>query len=222
MNVKTLLLILGGLILAEYGTGLIEASSAIPPAPSPNPTPISPPAPTSGGGTSNLVTDAEKLATNPAVITTATGAVVSATTAVADAVAGAAGSVGQLVIAVAVNPITWVVAAGIGIAVLWYKSQAHHQADEWVQQFQNPFDSRMAAIDNEAGAGKITGEEAFQFRRAQVADYIQAMNQFASQGDNQALVIRQAKSTFAYWYGADPDQYLANVTADLQALGVAV
>jgi hypothetical protein len=180
--------------------------------------------PTSGGGSRTPGTTSDPLMTDVSNIISEDGkqiieAAGGAIAAIGTAAVSAGTTLGSAMVALATNPITWAVAGAIGIGYLWWRSQAHHQADEWVQGFQNPFDKTMGSIDDHIVSGAITDNQAFCLKQAAVADYLEAMKNFAAQGDNQALVIRQATETFIYWYKSDPDTYLANIRTWLDTVG---
>lgn len=92
-------------------------------------------------------------------------------------------------------------AAGLG-ALLWRKSQAHPEANTWVQGEQNPFDKSMAAIDQQ----KLSPEEAQHAKQQNAQNYLGELQKFASQGGDKLQVAKQAAATFRQWYG-DPMQY---------------
>lgn len=111
---------------------------------------------------------------------------------------GLAGTLGAL----ASNPATWAVGAGVLGAVLWRKSQAHPEANQWVQGEQNPFDESMAAIDQ----SQVSPEEKKQAKQQNAQRYLGELQKFAAQGGDKLQVARQAAQTFRQWYG-DPAQY---------------
>lgn len=92
-------------------------------------------------------------------------------------------------------------AAGIG-AILWRKSQAHPEANQWVQGEQNPFDKSMAAIDQQG----LPPDQAQAAKQQNAQRYLTELQKFASQGGDKLQVARQAAATFRQWYG-DPSKY---------------
>lgn len=96
------------------------------------------------------------------------------------------------------------IAGGAALAggLLWRKSQAHHEANDWVQNFQNPFDAQIRQID----ALRLPPEQAAAQKDAVMTDYIAAAMEFAKKGSDQAEVIQNAMRTFRKYYG-DPLQY---------------
>jgi hypothetical protein len=78
---------------------------------------------------------------------------------------------------------------GTDIANAWKSTQAHWQADDWVQNFQNPFDRAMATASPER-------------KSRLMAEYREDMDRFARQGSKHATVIRQAEDTLNQRYGS--------------------
>ena len=120
--------------------------------------------------------------------------------------AGAAGGLGSTIAGLATNPITIAAAGALVGGLLWKKSQVHPTADKWVQGEQNPFDAKMAAVDQGVQAGSITPEQAKQTKQTNAQNYLTALQQFAQMGGKEAQVAKQAADTFRQWYG-DPMQY---------------
>lgn len=111
------------------------------------------------------------------------------------------------------NPITIGVGAALAAGLIWRKSQAHHEANQFVQGFQNPFvNAQRTGILNKvvdgfnqaADSGQLTREQALQIR-AQVLDLVnhfeQQRQQFGAKGSDQRKVAEQAKSTMTQYYG---------------------
>lgn len=92
-------------------------------------------------------------------------------------------------------------AAALG-AIMWRKSQAHPEANQWVQGEQNPFDKSMAAIDQRG----LPPDQAKAAKQENAQRYLNELQKFASQGGDKLQVARQAADTFRQWYG-DPAQY---------------
>lgn len=115
-----------------------------------------------------------------------------------------AGSPGALstIAGLATNPITIAGAGALAAGILWRKSQAHPEANTWVQGEQNPFDKSMAAIDQQ----KLSPEEAQHAKQQNAQNYLGELQKFASQGGDKLQVAKQAAATFRQWYG-DPMQY---------------
>lgn len=115
---------------------------------------------------------------------------------------GGAGGLGAAMTGFLTNPFTIAAGAAIGVGILWAKSQAHHEANTWVQQFQNPFDSMMNQINASGG----TPQDMQMLRSAAVADYMTATQEFATHGSDEKTVAKQAYDTFLKYYGS-PSQY---------------
>jgi hypothetical protein len=113
---------------------------------------------------------------------------------------GGGGGASAAIVGLLQNPITIAAGAALGIGLLIRKAQAHHKADDWVQGFQNPFDAKMARIDQLLQAGGMTPEDAQAMKAANVKDYIGAAQQFAAKGKDHSLVIRQAMDTLRQYY----------------------
>jgi len=96
------------------------------------------------------------------------------------------------------NPITIGVAAAIGIGTLWAKSQAHHEARDWTDHFQDPFDQTMAAINEDP---QLDAANKAELQKANVIDYLAAAMNFAQKkGSDGQKVIRQSMREFRKWY----------------------
>lgn len=96
-------------------------------------------------------------------------------------------------------------AAAVGVGLLWRKSQAHHEANEWGKEFQRPFDAHMADIDNRLASGQVDEETAAALKKEAAIDYIASALNFAKKGSDQRKVVGQSMATFNRWYG-DPRQ----------------
>lgn len=125
--------------------------------------------------------------------------------------AGAAGAGGGLSMAsigaFATNPFTIAIAGALVGAIAWTKSQAHHEADTFVQNFQNQFANAQGtgvlnhvvdAFNAANAAGSLTVEAAEEAQR-QVQSlwdaFSESANAFAQGGKDEALVVRQAFET---------------------------
>jgi hypothetical protein len=103
------------------------------------------------------------------------------------------------------NPWTIGIAAAIaGTYALFevFKNQAHHQADDLVQNLQDPFNQALATIVDAQNAAYASGTETVDQANAAKAAVTQLWgtfqtqaNQFATQGSNQAKVVTQAFQT---------------------------
>lgn len=120
--------------------------------------------------------------------------------------ATAGGGLGSSLAALATNPYTLAIAGAIGVGTLWAKSQAHHEANDWVKT-QNDFDRQQAAIDQRAARGEIDEKTRQELRRLNSVDYIAAAMDFARRkGSDGRQVIQNAMRTFQQWYGS-PQQF---------------
>jgi hypothetical protein len=102
-------------------------------------------------------------------------------------------------------------AGALAAGLLWKKSQAHHEANDWVQGNQNPFDNTMTSIDKAVQAGQMDPMQAQQTKMTNAKNYIAELNKFAQQGSDQRKVAGQALQTFVQHYG-DPAQYGVAIT----------
>lgn len=113
------------------------------------------------------------------------------------------------------NPITIGVAAAIiGVTAL-LKSQAHHEANDWVQHFQNKFDAGMDQMNRQfqsaAQSGQLSKDQAQQIRdeaAAAMKEYEAKRQDFAKQGSDKKKVAGQALETFDKYYGPDGSDFL--------------
>jgi hypothetical protein len=124
--------------------------------------------------------------------------------------AGGGGMLGAMG-ALASNPFTIAGAGALAAGLLWKKSQAHHEANDWVQGNQNPFDNTMTSIDKAVQAGQMDPMQAQQTKMTNAKNYIAELNKFAQQGSDQRKVAGQALQTFVQHYG-DPAQYGVAIT----------
>lgn len=114
---------------------------------------------------------------------------------------GATGGLGSLLS----NPWTVGIAAAVaGVTALWaaFGAQGRKTANEFVQQFQNPFGTAIGQISNTFQAAQASGT--LTVTQAQAAEdqvkqlwttFQSQANQFATQGSNQATVVQQAFAT---------------------------
>lgn len=142
---------------------------------------------------------------------------------------GAAGAglaaAGKAAAGLLTNPVTAAIGAGILTATLWLKSQAHHEANTWVQGFQNPFDSKVGALNDQfyqlAQSGQLKKAEANQIRDSivgMIADYEAKRQSFEKKGSDERTVARQAKATADEWYGADFEPYIQKLDDVIKGL----
>lgn len=132
------------------------------------------------------------------------GHAANATTGAAATGLGGLGHIGSVLGAAA--PILAPAAALAVGALIWKHTQVHPVADQWVQKAQNPFDANWKQIQTAQQTGQITPQQAQQTHAASAANYVNALNDFASQGNKNLQVARQAAATFIASYG-DPSQY---------------
>lgn len=123
------------------------------------------------------------------------------------------------------NPWTAVVAAGIiGTAAL-LKSQAHWEANTWVQGFQNKFDSGVDKLNRQfhsaAQAGQLSRAEAEQIRNevaGLMTAYEQKRRDFGKQGSDERKVADQSLRTFNQYYGVNGQDFLSKMDAVIAGL----
>jgi len=129
------------------------------------------------------------------------GAAAGGAAAEGGAAAGGGAGIGSTIAALASNPVTWVVGGALVGGLIWRKSQGHWKANDWVQNFQNPFDQSMAQINQFQQAGSLSPEAANKARQDLLSGYKSAMNEFAKKGGDHATVIKQAQETLRKQYG---------------------
>jgi hypothetical protein len=142
------------------------------------------------------------------------------------AVGGALGTAGKAVWgALSSNPATLPIALGVVGTAVWLKSQAHWEANTWVQDFQNPFDSQMGDLNQQfyqlAQSGQLTKTQAQQIRTAAaelLRTYEQKRTEFSRQGSDEAEVAQNALNTFKYWYGDGGTKFLGDMDAVIAGL----
>ena len=108
------------------------------------------------------------------------------------ALVGGGGAMGTLG-ALATNPFT-IAGAGVGLgAAAWLKSQAHWEANEGVEQFENPFHYQfLAPLVRAAESGQITPEDAAKAIDENWAQYQQAITQWSAGSSDKQKVARQS------------------------------
>jgi hypothetical protein len=172
-----------------------------------------------GSGTAPYVREAIKTGTpiaSAAVIHSVTGTGASG-------ISGALGSVGHAATALLTNPITAVVGAAIIGAIAWTKSQAHWEANTWVNGYQKPFDDKMAQVQQKAdqlkASGQMTPATAAQIQagaQEALSKYQQDLDKFYREkglSSDQSRVASQAYQTFIQNYGEGGQRYLSNLVA---------
>lgn len=117
---------------------------------------------------------------------------------------GGLGHVGSMLGAAA--PVLLPAAAVLAGALIWKHTQAHPIADKWVQGAQNPFDANWQKIQSAAQSGQISPQQAQQSEHLSAQNYLNALKDFASQGNRNMEVAKNAAATFRKSYG-DPSQY---------------
>jgi hypothetical protein len=90
------------------------------------------------------------------------------------------------------NPWTAGIGGGLLAAGLWTKSQAHHEANSFVRQIQQPYERQLAEISALARTDPVSAQERL-IRATQ--DFVQQAERFAAQGGDAATVARQALTT---------------------------
>jgi TP901 family phage tail tape measure protein len=146
---------------------------------------------------------------------------------------GAAGGItGAQLAGFATNPFTIAIAAAGVAAIAWVKSQAHHEASTFVKEFQDPFGKLLSSIvdpfNAAAAAGQLT-KKAASDALANVHElwdqFTQQANQFATQGSDAALVVKQAFATLTPLLDqifGDMGNTIAGLTADTEDLAAGV
>lgn len=151
------------------------------------------------------------------------GGLTGALQTVGHGVTGALGSLGHAAYALATNPITAVVGGVLLGAIAWTKSQAHWEANTWVNGFQQPFDQKMAAVHQQANqlkeSGQMTPEAASQIQasaKEALDSYLQSLDTFYREkgtDSDQGKVAAQAYQTFLRYYGQGGQNYLNQLVA---------
>lgn len=124
------------------------------------------------------------------------------------------------------NPVTAGVAAAIIGTIALLKSQAHWEANDWVKNFQNPFDANMSKLNTQffdlANSGQLTAGQATQIRNA-VAEaaqgYQQKLQEFGSRGSDKQKVATQAQATADKYYGPGFSKVLTAMDATIAKSG---
>jgi hypothetical protein len=147
----------------------------------------------------------------------------------AGAGAGAGGG-GAGLAALATNPITIAVAGAIAGALIikHFAGKGRRTANEFVQEVQNPFGQQLGslvdAFDNAKKAGTLTLEDAQKSREAVTelwAAFKTSANEFASQGDTEAKVVRQAFSSLVDYFGQDLSKVFSGMDSTIDTLKTA-
>lgn len=142
---------------------------------------------------------------------------------------GAAGG-GAGLAALATNPITIAAAAAIAGALIIKKfvGQGRKTANEFVQNVQNPFGSNLSNIvdtfDAAKKAGTLTLEQAQESKNALTelwSSFVSTANQFATQGDNEAKVVKQAFDSLSQYFGTDLSKVFGPMDETIKALQLA-
>jgi hypothetical protein len=146
----------------------------------------------------------------------------------ASAPGGVGGGIGPAITGFLTNPITIGVGAALIGAMAWMKSQAHHEANTWVQGFQNPFDQRMDQINRQfhtaAQSGQLTRQQALAVRQqvaAIAADYDRKLREFEGKGSDERRVAGQARQTANEQYGANFTGFLGKMDQAIAGLRAA-
>ncbi len=123
------------------------------------------------------------------------------------------------------NPWTAVVGAGIIATVAILKSQAHWEANTFVQNVQNPFGQKLSEsvdkFDQLAASGRLDKATALSIRN-QVASVTSAFEaarqQFATKGSDEAQVAANAKRTMDTYFGPNFQNVLQKMDATISSL----
>lgn len=120
----------------------------------------------------------------------------------AGAGAGVGGLSGAQLGAFFTNPFTIAIGGAIAAAVGLVKSQAHHEANTFVKEFQNPFGQALANISDAFAAAESSGNltiDAAEEARDQVIalwdTFQKNAREFAKKGSDEAKVVNQAFAT---------------------------
>ncbi len=173
------------------------------------------------GKKGNVPIDPEQIAG----IAGAVGGGVIGTAGTAGTTGGAGGGAGAAITGLLTNPITIAIGGAIAATVLFLKSQAHHEANTWVQKFQNPFDKQMSDINNQfvalARSGQLTraqGEQIKESMQNMIDTYMTSLDKFKGQGSDERTVAGQALTTFEKYYGPNGSAVLRFIDDNLQGL----
>lgn len=137
------------------------------------------------------------------------------------AIGSALGTVGHAATALLTNPITAVAGAALVGVTAWLKSQAHWEANTWVngEGGQVQFDQNMRQLQDgvQRSGGQMPPEQYAQVRQTAqqaIQKYLQKLDTFyREKGTNsdQGRVAAQAYQTFIRSYGADGSGYLSQL-----------
>lgn len=116
------------------------------------------------------------------------------------AAGGGAGGLGAAS-AFLTNPWTIGIGAAIAGAIAWTKSQAHHEANTWVQGFQNPFHAKLADIVDQFNAAYAGGhlgpgnaQKAWDDTHVLWAEFLKQGDAFALKGSDEREVWGNSKN----------------------------
>src|SRR3990167_4547757 len=132
---------------------------------------------------------------------------------------------GSSLIGLATNPYTIAIAGAVAATWAVIKSQAHHEANRFVKDFQNPFGTALSSIVDSfniaAASGTLT-KEAAQSARDSVADlwkgFKDQTEQFAKGGSDEALVAMQAMNTMTSIFGENLSGLLGDMDETIASL----
>lgn len=171
-----------------------------------------------------------------AAASTAGGAVAGGASAGADATAAgastaASGGLGPTLAALATNPVTWAIAGAIGTAILWAKSQAHHEATTFVRDFQDVFANDKGTghlnkvvdeFDRAYAAGtldKASAQAARDETARLIEEFKQQTNKFSQQGSDENRVAHQSAATMAQLFGPNWEGIVGKMDSEIARLG---
>lgn len=111
---------------------------------------------------------------------------------------GAGGGFLTAAVGFATNPITIAIAAGILGTTLWLKSQAHHEANTFVRDFENPFAEKLGILveqfNEAASSGQLTSAQAMA-AGADIGElwkaFIGQAQTFGAKGSDERTVVAQ-------------------------------
>ena len=116
-----------------------------------------------------------------------------AATTAAGAGTAAGGGFGSTLAGLATNPITIGVAGGLAAGGAWLKSQAHWEANDIVENFENPFGKEyLPKIAKAVDSGQITREQGVQALTASWQNYQDETKKWAGDSSDRQLVQRQS------------------------------
>lgn len=158
----------------------------------------------------------------------ATGTATAAAGATGGAAAAGAGGLGGAVGAFMTNPWTIAIGAAIAGAIALTKSQAHHEANTFVRELQNPFGEAIGKISDAFASAERTGnltveaaEEAEDQVRELWSTFQRQAREFAAKGKDEAKVVQQAFAQLEPFMGrifADMDKSIATLQNNIKPL----